>query len=69
MLHKILETKKKYGLKGFSIASKEKKLWDEIVQVIEKNIQPRICKIFEITFSNSERLEQFLKQNTFVIYC
>ena len=41
------------------------------VLVTEKNFWPSICKIFEITrkiYSNSERSEQFLKQNDFLTY-
>ena len=45
-------------------------LWEKIVLVMEKNFwNSRICKIFEITrtiYSNSQRSEQFLKQNVFL---
>ena len=51
-------------------------LWEKIVLVTRKTFEiwgwrPRICKFFEMTrttHSNSERSDQFLKQNAFLTY-
>ena len=49
-----------------------KLFWPSVrIQFDIRDWRPRICKYFEITrtiYSNSERLEQFLKQDAFLTY-